>query len=205
MRLYFIRHGQTDWNLAGKIQGSSDIELNETGIAQAKELSRKLSEENYSIARIYSSKQKRAYQTASIISRTLGCELTPIDGLEEVRLGNWEGLSWQEVKSAYPSEYDAWYHDRRYYKSHQGESYQELLERVLPAVHHIISENTKDVAIITHNAVIMCLQCYLTHTPFHRMIDFKAGNTSIITLDSKLFTQDAFQNMCTINSPLSTT
>lgn len=187
MRLYFIRHGQTDWNLAGKIQGSSDIELNETGIAQAKELSRKLSEENYSIARIYSSKQKRAYQTASIISRSIGCELTLADGLEEVRLGNWEGLSWQEVKCTYPSEYDAWYHNRRYSKSHQGESYQELLERVLPAIHHIINENTKDVAIVTHNAVIMCLQCYLTDTPFHRMVDFKAGNTSITTLDSRLF------------------
>ncbi len=199
MRIYFIRHGQTDWNQARKIQGSCDIELNETGIAGARELGRRLSEQKSSITRIYSSKQKRAYQTASIISQAIGCEHLPADGLEEVHLGNWEGLSWAEVKTSYPTEYDTWYHNRRYCKSHQGESYQELLERVLSAIHRIIDENTADVAVVTHNAVIMCLQCYLTDTPFHHMGDFKAGNTSITILDSELFQQKRAQTELILN------
>ncbi len=189
MRLHFIRHGQTDWNQARRIQGSSDIELNETGIAQARDLGEKLLKEQAPIVRIYSSKQKRAYQTASIISQIIGCPLLVADGLEEVCLGHWEGLTWLEVKASYPAEYEFWYQNRSDAKSHQGESYRELVERALSAIHRIIAENTQDVAIVTHNAVIMCLQCYLADVPFQQMGEFKAGNTSITTLDSEVFLQ----------------
>jgi broad specificity phosphatase PhoE len=51
MRLFFIRHGQTDWNIKGKIQGSCDIELNDTGIIQAEELSNKLLENKYKFSK----------------------------------------------------------------------------------------------------------------------------------------------------------
>lgn len=187
MKLYFIRHGQTDWNEAGKIQGSCDIELNSNGIKQAEKLCRKLQDEGYPITRIYSSKQKRALQTASIISKATNLELIILDGLEEVCVGHWEGLSWSGVRDQYPTEYEEWYHNRRYAKSHQGEAYQEVVERALAAIHTIIKENKDDVAVVTHNAVIMCLQCYLTDTPFDEMKRFKSGNTSISIIDSDLF------------------
>ena len=57
MILYFIRHGQTDWNVKGKIQGSCDIELNSAGIEQAEELSRKILDEKLLFLKIYSSPQ----------------------------------------------------------------------------------------------------------------------------------------------------
>ncbi len=187
MKLYFIRHGQTDWNVARKIQGSCDIELNANGLRQAEVLCRKLKEENAPITRIYTSRQKRAHQTAAILSKATNLELVTIDGLQEVNLGLWEGLSWMEIRDQYPTEYESWYHNRRYDNSHKGESYQEVVDRAMKAIRAIIKENESDIAIVTHNAVIMCLQCYLTDTPFEEMKNFKSMNTAVTIIDSGLF------------------
>lgn len=189
MKLFLIRHGQTDWNLKGKIQGSCDIELNDTGINQAKELSKKILEEGYKFSKIYSSLQRRAVKTAEILSHAINLDYIVIKGLEEMNLGKWEGLSWKEVQEKYPIEYGKWYVNRRYTKTPKGESYQDLLERILPAIHKIINENCEDVVIVTHSAVIMSIQCYITNTPFEEIMKFKTNNTSIIEIDSELLMQ----------------
>lgn len=186
MKLFLIRHGQTDWNLKGKIQGSCDIELNDIGIKQAEELSNKILEEGYKFSKIYSSLQRRAAKTAEILSHATDIDYILIKGLEEMNLGKWEGLSWTEVKEKYPIEYGKWYINRKYTKTPMGESYQDLLERVLPVMHKIINKNSEDVLIVTHSAVIMSIQCYLTNTPFEEMVKFRTGNTSITEIDSKL-------------------
>ena len=188
MKILLIRHGQTDWNFMGKIQGSYDSELNETGIVQAEELSKKLIENNYKLSRIYSSKQKRAIKTAQILSKAINVDSIQINGLEEMNLGEWEGLSWAEVKEKFPTEYEEWYIHRRYTKTPKGESYQDMLERALIAIRKIIKENCSDVAIVTHSAVIMCLQCYVTNTSFNEMMKFNVDNTTILEFDSELFT-----------------
>lgn len=184
MKLYFIRHGQTDWNIRGMIQGSTDTELNENGIRQAEELSEKIISSGIKFSKIYTSMQKRALKTAQILSNAISVEYMPVEGLEEVNLGDWEGLSWQQVREKYPVEYDEWYHNRRYTKAPNGESYQEMLERVLKAIYAIIESNNDDVVIVTHGAVIMCLQCYITGTPFEEMTKFKTENANITIIES---------------------
>lgn len=186
MKLYLIRHGQTDWNVLGKIQGSTDIELNETGISQAEELSKKILEDNYKFFKIYSSPQKRAVKTAEILSKATNIEYIAVDALAEINLGEWEGLSWAEVKEKHIQEFDKWYKNRRHTKAPMGESYEDMLQRVLKEMCKIIKENKNDVAIITHSAIVMCMQCYLTNTPFDKMTKFKAENTSIIEIDGDL-------------------
>lgn len=188
MILYFIRHGQTDWNVQGKIQGSYDSELNENGIMQAEALGEHIRNSNINFSKIYSSKQKRAYKTAEILGKVTNIECLPYDGLEEIDMGAWEGLSWKEVKETYPREYGEWYINRRYTKIPNGESYNDMLERVLDALHEII-EVSKDgnVAIVTHSAVVMCLQCYITGTDFREMKKFKPGNAGVVEIDSSRF------------------
>lgn len=117
MKLIFIRHGQTDWNLQGKIQGSYDSDLNDTGIKQAMKLSEVLLNLNYKFSKIYTSPQKRALQTAKILSEYSNIQYIPIDDLREINMGKWEGLSWQEVEEKYPSEYKEWYLNRQYTKT----------------------------------------------------------------------------------------
>ena len=189
MKLYFIRHGQTDWNNEGKIQGSHDTELNDIGINQAIELSMKVLESNMEFTKIYSSKQKRALKTAEILSSYTNVDYISLDGLEEINLGDWEALSWKAVRDTYPKEYDEWYRNRRYSKSHNGESYQDMLDRVLEALHRIMAINNDDLVIVTHSAVIMCLQCFITDTPFDNMKIFKTDNVSITEIDSSKLVQ----------------
>lgn len=191
MKLYLIRHGQTDWNVAGRIQGSHNSELNENGINQAKELGMKLLESKLPFSKIYSSLQKRAFQTAEIISCITEKPLEAIKGLEEINLGCWEGLTWEEVRQKYPCEYEEWYRERRYTKAPHGESYQEMLERVLGALGIIMKQNKEDVAVVTHGAVIMCLQCYITNTSFQDMRKFKAKNTSVFEVNSNMLLEQS--------------
>ncbi len=190
MNLFLIRHGETEWNALGKIQGSCDIGLNETGIAQAREISEKISGSNLQFVRIYSSGQQRAVLTAQIVSGATGVDHFQIDGLQEIHFGEWEGLSWKEVQKRHPEAFDNWLRDRRYSTAHKGESYQALVDRVLAALRGIISENNADVLVVTHGAVIMSLLCYLDQAPFEDMMKYSVKNAELIRIDSARLVQD---------------
>lgn len=89
MKLLLTRHGQTDWNVAGKVQGTTDIELNEIGKKQAEETGKKLL--NYDIDIIISSPLKRAKKTAEIIRENRNIPILLDDGLKERCFGKFEG------------------------------------------------------------------------------------------------------------------
>jgi len=93
---YFIRHGQTDWNVERRLQGSSDIPLNETGMVQAKEAAENT--QHLPIDLIISSPLQRALKTAEIINEYLGAELVIDDRLSEKHYGVFEGKFLSERK-----------------------------------------------------------------------------------------------------------
>lgn len=189
LKLYLVRHGETDWNIESRIQGKTDIELNEKGRQQAEELADVLKKE-YGIRRIYTSRQKRAAETAEIIGQHLGIEPEVREGLEELNFGKWEGHTWKQVREMYPKEYFIWHGNRRYEVPPEGESYQHLLDRLLPMLDDIMSNDRQDVLNITHSAVIMTLMSYLYDTPFEDMArNYRTGNTQIVELDQDLFYQ----------------
>lgn len=86
---YYVRHGQTDWNLTRKLQGNSDIPLNETGVEQAYRAKQVLG--NINIATICTSPLQRAVTTAQIINEDKNCPIIEIDGLRECDFGPHEG------------------------------------------------------------------------------------------------------------------
>ncbi len=86
---YIFRHGETDWNLNKRVQGWTDIPLNETGISQAKQLAQKLCDVNFDV--IYSSPLARALMTAEIVADRNNCPVITNDGLRERCLGIFEG------------------------------------------------------------------------------------------------------------------
>ncbi len=193
MKIYLIRHGQTNWNVAGRIQGSTDTDLNEDGLLQAKELSRQITEESYGITKIYSSPLKRAYQTAQIIGEALDDEVIVMNNFSEMNFGKWEGLNWNQVKRDYAEEYTQWRHNRRYTSLPEGESYQETLVRVVEGLRQISQEQggeAGNIAVVTHSAVIRCIQCFVTDTPFHEMKKFKLENAAIVEIDSDMLDKE---------------
>lgn len=184
MRLIFVRHGETEWNVHKKIQGCTNIALNDMGLLQAESLGRQLKKEEFHIEKIYSSKLERARGTSEIISDMLGVPFEILEGLEEMNLGVWEGKTWKDVPILYPTEYENWHQNRRYTKIPEGESYQDVLERVLKALKQVLSGKEQDVLLVTHSAIIMTLLSYIHDTPFHEMSKrYKVRNAGMVILD----------------------
>jgi probable phosphoglycerate mutase len=99
--LWLVRHGQTDWNLAGRYQGQSDIPLNATGLAQAGGLAKQLAGSQF--VALYSSDLKRAQRTAEILGEFFGLTVQVDPRLREICQGEWEGKNYQEVVRQYSS------------------------------------------------------------------------------------------------------
>lgn len=187
MKLYLVRHGETDWNIESKIQGQTDIELNERGRQQAEEFAARIAGGDYQVDSIYTSSKRRALETARIIGAALKIEPKVQPGLEEICLGKWEGYTWKQVKELFWDEYQLWRDNRRYQEPPLGESYQQLLDRLLPAVREITQKEKGNVLVVTHSAVIMTLLSYIYDTPFEDMAkNYKTGNAGIVELDVDL-------------------
>ncbi|MCT1866569.1 histidine phosphatase family protein [Dermabacter sp. p3-SID358] len=106
-RLILVRHGQTDYNFSGRIQGASDIPLNDTGLAQACTVGEALAKDE-SIVAVYSSPLGRAKSTAEAIATHHGIEVVPDARLRERGFGDWEGLTRDEIEKGWPFEFALW-------------------------------------------------------------------------------------------------
>lgn len=165
MCLYICRHGETDWNAKKLIQGNTDIPLNARGAAQAEALARALMDAR--IERVYSSELSRARKTAEIAAARLGLKNTALPGLEEFHFGEWEGLSWDDVKLRYPKEYGVFHAHRRYTRVPGGESYQDLLARLTHALAGIAEGGPA--LVVTHGGCLLALLSAINRTPFEDM------------------------------------
>ncbi len=184
MKVYFARHGQTDWNILRKVQGTTDIPLNETGILQAGQLCENLKEKNIRFSKIYTSYQKRAVQTAQIVGDKFHTEYEIVNGLEEMNLGLFEGHTWEEIHDLYPKELQNWNSYKRYNKSPEGESYQMVMERLFGALDYIFDHNDTssddNILVISHGAVIMTLIVMRENLPFENSHTIAVDNATPI-------------------------
>lgn len=188
MKFLFVRHGETDWNVAKKIQGKTDVPLNQTGEAQARALAAKLVEKKIKVARIYTSPQLRAVKTAEILAEALEVECRCKEGFREMDLGLWEGKNWRDIRQEYGEAYLYWNAHRRYAKTPEGECYNDVLERTLEALEEIREEETEDVLVVTHSAVVMSLFCYIEEKPFEEEImitRYKLENAEVVDVDEE--------------------
>ncbi len=183
MKLILARHGETDWNVAKKIQGVTDTDLNKNGLRQARELAAAVLAGDLGITAIYSSHLKRAAQTAAYVAEALNLPYHTMEALQELNFGKWEGNSWPEVKERYPEEYGVWYTNRRYTPAPEGESYQQMLERVIPALQEIVRREKGNALVVIHSAEIVALQAALHNTSFQTMAkDYPIGNAQMVEL-----------------------
>ena len=127
-RLCLVRHGETEWNAARRIQGQIDIGLNETGLRQAAGAGRWLSQAG--IVALYSSDLKRAWTTALVIGDALGLVPVLVPEMRERRYGVFEGLTYDEAKAKHPDGYAAFEGRNANYNFENGESLSEMFARV---------------------------------------------------------------------------
>lgn len=151
MKLLIVRHGQTDWNVEGRIQGRTDIKLNETGIKQAQEVARKL--QNIPIDVIFCSPMTRARQTVKeIVNNRKQVPVYYDERLIEQCFGEEEGKYRKDIFSAL-----------RIKTSTDGrETMQEVYDRVIPLIQEIEKNySNKTVLVVTHGGVIVPITFYV--------------------------------------------
>lgn len=158
---WLIRHGQTDWNLQNRIQGSTDIELNDTGLEQARQMAAELRGMVQPTV-LYSSPQLRARQTAGIIAEALSLPVTLDDRLRERGLGTWEGMTMDEIRLTKAQEYAARQADPVHYRIERGETTLEVAERMLSFAQQAAKRHPQqDVVVVSHGYAISVLVCLL--------------------------------------------
>lgn len=189
MKIYLIRHGQTDWNIQGRIQGSHDIPLNETGRAQAELLAKGM--DSRPVSKIFSSSLIRATETAERISTRQKVEICPMPQLIEVEFGKWEGMTWDEIMEAYPKEYALWASCPDEASPPEGETRDHVISRCVWTIREIlrITGGREDVAIVSHGATIAYLISYMMqdHPEVESII---VENASITTVNYSPLTED---------------
>ena len=186
MRLYFARHGETDWNVKRLIQGTTDTELNENGRRQARELAEKLKDSG--IRRVYTSPLKRANETGRIVAEELGVPCFVKAGLEELDLGEWEGCNWDEVKAKWPDEFEKRQADIANVPPPNGETYLQLAARVVNAVKKILAETDGDTLMVSHGGAIQITLGAVNGTSFYTLSkDYPVPNTCLFEVDPEKF------------------
>ena len=152
MKLYIIRHGQTDMNIAKKIQGRQDIPLNERGHFQAQCLGKAM--ENRPITAVFSSPQIRAMETAIAVASPAGVPVIPVRDLMEINYGVWEGKTEEELLRDDRALYEAWWSHPAETAPPEGESINQVNERCRQAWKEIKPQLTGDAAIVAHGGLL---------------------------------------------------
>ena len=184
MKFYIIRHGQTNWNKEGRIQGKTDIELNEEGIKQAKEAKNIL--KDYPIDMIVSSTLKRARKTAEIINEAKNVPIIFKEALEERGLGEFEGKTQQEFQDEiWNSEILANYSLNKEYKG--VETIRSLCDRVWGLIEELKKKYVdKNILLVTHGGVTRAINGYFNGANEKGILeDLNLHNCEIRTFEIK--------------------
>jgi probable phosphoglycerate mutase len=182
-QIILIRHGETEWNSARRIQGQIDIPLSAIGEAQAVRLAERL-EQGPPIDCIYSSDLARARQTAEPAAARLGLPVNTLQGLRERAYGSFEGLTGDEVRLRYPADYARWQARDPSFRPGTGESQQVFYERCTAQLATLVSRHPgQRVVCVTHGGVLNCAYHYVTRLPLTAKRDWSLLNASLNVID----------------------
>lgn len=155
MKIYFVRHGETNWNAERRIQGQSDSRLNDNGQRQAEELVPWAEAKNFNS--LYCSSNLRTVQTAEILTRNIDKELHKRDGLREIGLGPWEQLLWSDVEAGGSDQYVNFRRYPHLFRLEGAETFAELRTRGMNDLKAIIEEqepHVERVLVVSHGELI---------------------------------------------------
>lgn len=176
LKLYITRHGQTQWNTQRKLQGWKNSDLTQKGILDAEALADRL--EDIDFTHIYTSTQRRAVETAEIIKKDRNIDIVQLEELKEIGFGQWEGMPMKEIQDKYKDEFDIYLNQPHLYKpTLNGESYEEIFNRVKEAIKKIIKGGGENVLIVSHGVTIKVLTSIIRDIPIEEIykVDISRG------------------------------
>ena len=181
-RCYLVRHGATDWNAQGRIQGQSDPSLNETGAGQARRLGMRLASVPFTEARC--SDLRRCSETAAgILLGRNDVRLQEMPELREKNFGAWEGLTFREVEVRFPDLYRKWLMaGDPSFAPPRGESDLQLYSRADTVVERLREARTDsdgNLLVVTHGGMLRALIARFLSLPAQAMWKFRFANTGL--------------------------
>mmetsp|Transcript_160871 Transcript_160871/g.308989 ORF Transcript_160871/g.308989 Transcript_160871/m.308989 type:complete len:268 (+) Transcript_160871:99-902(+) len=154
--IFLCRHGETDWNLDHKLQGHTDIPLNDAGREQAQCIAEAL--QSKQLAAVWASPLLRAKDTAAVVAEAAGVPLQVDERLKERNLGVMEGRTGKEIEKEYPSVWSAWNAMLEMPPESLCEPEASVIARVEAALFDLAAAYPgKSVAVVAHGAVLRCL------------------------------------------------
>ena len=179
LKLYIVRHGETEWNVIKRFQGQLNAPLTEKGMEKLRETGKNL--ENVLFEEVYTSELERTVKSAEIILnenrgyKNKKMELKKLAELNEVYFGVWQGLKYEEVFLKYPEEANNYFYNVKNYKAEnvEAENLKDALERFLRGINKILDNHKSgNILIVTHGTV------------FEMFINY-VGNSSIFDIDER--------------------
>ena len=173
---YFVRHGESLWNVENKICGATDIDLTEKGFQQAEQAAGNILRQQLKIDMILSSPLKRAYHTAQVISEKTGISLKAEPRLTEQNFGKWEGTArdGEDFRIAKTHFIESW---------NGGESILKTAHRVYSLLDEITSQEETVYLLAAHNGLARIIQSYFHDMSNGEFAAFGIGNCEIRRFD----------------------
>ena len=180
--LYLIRHGRTEWNDLGRMQGWADPALDALGRQQAQALARRLYSESF--AAFYSSPLVRARATAEAVAAGHHMRVLLDDRLRERNLGAWTGLTFEQARQRDPRLAEG---DWRLEGPPGGENQADLMARVAAVIDEIAARHPEGtVAVFSHGGALSAYLEHLLGIPAERSVSFSFHNTAMARVSLRL-------------------
>ena len=160
LKLYIVRHGETEWNVIKRFQGQLNTPLTEKGMEKLGETGKKL--KNILFDQVYTSELERTVNSAEIILnenngyKNNKLELQKLAELNEVYFGVWQGLTYEEVFLKYPEEANNYFYNVKNYNAEnvEAENLKDALERFLKGINKILNRHKSgNILVVTHGTV----------------------------------------------------
>ncbi len=172
------RHGETEWNTRGVMQGHLDSPLTPTGIEQAHILGRRIA--RIQPDHIYSSDLGRAHGTAQIIAHYYPKPIHLDAGLREKNVGIFQGYDWQTIKQTFSDTYRDFSEADPDYAIPDGESYNQFIQRVVATLEQIAARHPGErILIVSHGGIVSALFRHILGIPLSAPRRYRLKNTSI--------------------------
>lgn len=177
-RICFIRHGETDWNVERRIQGHTDIPLNEIGRAQALAMAFNAAHQRFHV--IYSSDLARTVETAQVLAQREDLEVKLLPQLRERHYGLFQGITADEGAALYPAAYAHYVARDLDYDFESGESLRRFADRVADGIDWLVRHHSgQTIAAVSHSGVLDVVYRRATGRPLRTPRDFKIPNCGL--------------------------
>ncbi len=178
-KLILVKAGQTDWQAQGRLVGDTDLRLNEVGHQQAAADATTVSPMQPHMVHCGGDEPSR--QTATIIGNELQLKVKATDGLREMDLGHWEGLTVSDFKDRFSKVFKQWRHDPLSVEPPEGESVTEMLSRVKKSLHKVMKKSgqKKAVVVVLGGFAYAALLCDLRDRGFDQFWTYADGGSDV--------------------------